>query len=104
MLTPAERAIVQCGRLPTIIVTEDTVTRYDSVDLQDCSHCQVWRGAHHVAIAPSLDTSGYRVVGLCRHCAAYLVNSGNAVDRRPAEDNAVPPAYRRFLRAMGQEA
>lgn len=104
MLSPEDRAILRFGQTPNIIVTSDTVTRYDSADLQHCGHCQVWRGTHHVALAPSLDSSGYRVVGVCRFCADYLVNSGHAVDRRPADADVVSPEMQRFLRAMGKEA
>jgi hypothetical protein len=67
--------------MPNVIVGPDTATVSGAI--HDCAACGAYRGAHWLAYAPSLGSSGYRVVGMCKACANAYVADGRAVDRRP---------------------
>ena len=80
MLRIEDRDILRYGQLPNVIIGPDTA----SGAIQDCSACSAYSRAHWLAYAPSLNSSGYRVVGMCSPCASAYVNDGRAVDRRTA--------------------
>jgi hypothetical protein len=82
MLDVADRDILRYGQVPNVIVGPDTATMSGAI--HDCGACGAYGRAHWIAYAPSLDSSGYRIVGMCRACASVYVADGRAVDRRPA--------------------
>ena len=78
MISAEDRAILRYGQTPNVIVTGDSA----GGALQDCAACGAYSRARWTAYAPSMNRDGYRVVGICSHCASEYIRDGRAIDRR----------------------